>query len=243
LLQVWPGENLFPLNKSRFIYITGCDGTGKSTQAQFAGGTAQGAGDQDPPRLVTLPLLLQRPAAALRRLRGFSWHEQHGDICHGYWDFPRSWAMQRVFPWLLLLDAALAGCGISTLPLWLAVTPWCGERFALDMLVDISLACGDGCLHRRLPGRYLLGLLPSRRRTVILDLDAATIKSRRPNLEWDRILEQRLAQYRLLSADLSIPLLSNRQEISLVRQQNFGSVSPDVSSISHENPLYRLRQV
>ena len=206
------------MKQGRFIYITGCDGTGKSTQAQLLVEQLRRQGTKTRHVWLRFPFFFSAPLLAYARLRGYSWRETTNGVCLGYWDFRRSWVLRRVFPWLLLLDAALAGFWQIYLPLWLGYTIVC-ERYALDMLVDLSVACGDQSLHRRLPGKGFLLLLPPRRRMVILDLDASTIKSRRQDLEWDRILEQRLAQYRLLSADLSIPLLSNRQEISLVRQQ------------------------
>ena len=165
-----------PKNLARFIYITGCDGTGKTTQVCLLLEKLQAAGVKDPPCLATLPIFLQPAAVGLRPLARLSWYEQSGDIKHGYWDFSRSRLLQNILPWLLLLDASLAGFTKIYLPIWRGETVIC-ERFVLDMLVDLSLAFGGKDLYKQLPGRLYLKLLPRNAKIFILNLDAATIRN------------------------------------------------------------------
>lgn len=208
-----------PTRPPRFIYITGCDGTGKSTQARLLTEQLRLLGVKARPLWLRFPFFFSLPLLAYARLRGLSWYEEAGGaVRHGYWDFRRSWLMKTVFPWLLLLDAALAALWKVYLPLWAGRTLVC-ERFVLDMLVDLALAVGDDRFYARLPGKLFPRLLPAKARTLALDLDPPAIRARRPDLASDRLLPQRLAAFRALAAGCGLPLISSRPPVEQVNAQ------------------------
>jgi hypothetical protein len=146
---------------------------------------------------------------AYARWRGFSWHEDVGNSRHGYWDFRPSWLLRTLFPWTLWLDAFLATISKVHLSLWRGKTIVC-ERFVLDMLVDLSLALDRPVLSSWLVAKLFLFLMPAGAHTFVLDLEAEVIRKRRPDLRSDRRLESRLAAFRQLSAELSLPRLSSQ---------------------------------
>ncbi|MCP5098154.1 MAG: thymidylate kinase-like protein [Chloroflexi bacterium] len=194
-----------------FIYITGCDGTGKSTQSEML---MQQLDDQGmAPRHLWLrfPFFLSLPLLAYARLRGFSWSEDHGSVQHGYWDFQGSWLLRLLFPWVLLIDATWAALRKVYIPLWQRETIVC-ERFVLDMLVDMSLAFGKD-MHRTFVGKLFLRLLPAQTHIIILDLDGATVRARRADLWLDKRLSERLTAFRRLSADLNLTECSSQMAI------------------------------
>jgi thymidylate kinase len=191
------------------VYITGADGTGKTSQARLLLNHLRRYGVHCRAVWLRFPFLFSLPLLVYARWRGFSWHEVVDGIDHGYWDFRLSWTMRVMFPWVLWLDAALAAIRTVYVPMLMGETIIC-ERFVLDMLVDLMVATGDYRLHRRLPGNLFLGLLPNRARPVVLDLDPGTIRRRRDDLRTDRELENRLQGFRRLSSDLSLPVLSSR---------------------------------
>lgn len=193
--------------RPRFIYISGCDGTGKTTQAKTLLALLEGQGIKARHLWLRFPFLFSVPLLAYARLAGFSWFEQTGGARHGYWSFGRSSLLRRVFPWVLLLDAAIAAVRRVYVPLWLGHTVIC-ERFVLDMLVDLAVACDQHQIHKQLPGTLFLRLIPGRATTVVLDLDAASIQARRPELQYDRCLDERLLLFRQMAADLSLPVVS-----------------------------------
>jgi hypothetical protein len=163
------------------------------------------------PFFLTLPLLLYA------RLRGLSWYESRGGIRQGYWDFRRSRLLHTVLPWVLLIDASIAALFKVYLPLRLGRIIVC-ERFVFDILVDLSLALDDPDLHRKLPGRLYLRLLPRNAHCVILYLDADTLRKRRSDLEIDRRLENRIAGFQRLAQDLGLPMLSSDTSIEQINQ-------------------------
>lgn len=148
-------------------------------------------------------------------------------VDHGYWDFRRSWLLRTVLPWTLLLDAALASVINVYIPLMRGQTVVC-ERFVLDMIVDLAVACDDCRLHNRPPGRYYPRLLPRGTTLVILALDAKTIRERRPDLCSDRRLQARLDMFESLSADLSLPVLASKMHPDELNERILGMM--DVAS-------------
>jgi thymidylate kinase len=201
----------------RFVYITGADGTGKSTQARLLIQRLQEQGIRCRHLWLRFPFCFSLPLLAYARCRGYSWREVTDGANHGYWDFRRSWVLRALLPWVLLLDAALAAVNKIYVPLWLGNTIVC-ERFVMDMLVDLTVACDDWNLHRRLPGRLYLGLVPRSAAIVVLDLDPETVQERRVDLVTDRRLEARLNAFRRLSADQSLSVLSSRAPVAELGQ-------------------------
>ncbi|MBN2387847.1 MAG: hypothetical protein JXB85_12585 [Anaerolineales bacterium] len=201
-----------------FYYITGCDGTGKSTHAQMLVDALRQQGHHVHHVWLRFPFLFSTPFLLYARLRKTSWHEVHDGRRYGYWNFRSSWIMRTFFPWVLLVDAFLAACWRIYLPLALGRKVVC-ERFALDMLVDLSLACKDERFFQSYPGRWFARLIPARNRTLILDVDLPLIRERRPALIWDHMLEERLGAYRGLAAVLKTPVIENRSSIGQVHDQ------------------------
>jgi thymidylate kinase len=207
-----------PATRPRFIYLSGCDGAGKSTQARLLLARLESLGRRPRHLWLRFPFLLSLPLLAYARWRGYSWYEQAGAARHGYWDFGRSWPLRALLPWVLLLDALLAALRKVYIPLWLGRTIVC-ERFALDTLVDLSVALGDPGLHRRLPGRLYLRLIPRGAALIVLDLDAETIRARRTDLQADRRLETRLDVFRRLGAERSFQVLSSKAPVDELSRQ------------------------
>ncbi len=201
----------------RFIYITGCDGTGKTTQARLLLEQLQDQGTKVRHVWLRFPFLFSTVLLAYARWRGYSWSEEQAGARHGYWDFRRSWLLRHVFPWTLLLDATLAALWKIYIPLWLGWTIVC-ERFVLDMLVDLAVACDNTSFFARLPYRWYLRLIPEDAVMIILDLDVATIRQRRPDLRSDHQLTARLQAFQQLSRACLLPVLSSQNTITTLNQ-------------------------
>jgi hypothetical protein len=210
----WPWH----VGHSSFVYVTGCDGTGKTTQTQLLLMHYRKQGIKPRHLWMRFPFFLTLPLLAYARLRGFSWYETCGGNRQGYWDFRRSWLLRTVLPWVLLIDTAIAALFRVHLPLRRGQTIVC-ERFVFDILVDLSLAFDDPDLHRKLPGRLYLRLVPCNARCVILYLDPDTLRARRSDLEIDKRLEARLAGFQRLAQDLGLTMLSSHMSIESINQE------------------------
>jgi hypothetical protein len=204
--------------KAPFIYITGCDGTGKTTQARLL--VEQLKFNQIKAKQIWLrfPFLFSLPLLAYARWRKLSWYEDNSGERFGYWDFSNSALMRIILPWTLLIDAAIGGFINIFIPIWMKTTIVC-ERFVLDMLVDLEIAFNDFDLHNQIPGKYYFDLLPSNRQILILDLDLRTLHTRRKNLVNDKKLEIRLHIFRNLAKQYSIPILTSNSTIKELNNQ------------------------
>ena len=215
--------------RGRFVYVTGCDGTGKSTQARLLLSALAARGRRAGHLWLRFPFLLSLPLLAYARWRGYSWQERHGDVSHGYWSFRRSRLLRALLPWTLLADAVIAALHKIYIPLSLGRTIVC-ERFALDMLVDLAVACEDAGLHRRLPGRLYPRLLPRGTVVTVLDLDPETARERRPDLRTDRRLDARMAMFRRLAADLALPVFSSHMPVAELRRHIWDAIGEEDES-------------
>ncbi|MFN2289669.1 MAG: thymidylate kinase-like protein [Anaerolineae bacterium] len=206
-----------------FIYLTGADGTGKSTQAGLLLKRLDQLGVPCRHLWLRFPFLLSLPLLAYARWQGFSWHEQTGGVDHGYWDFRPSWLLRRILPLTVLADAALASLFAVYVPLWAGTTIVC-ERYVLDMMVDLSLATG-----MRMVGswalRSLVRLLPARTLVIGLTAPECLVASRRWDLQHDRTLGAKLAAYEEIFEALQCPVVSVVAPISQVHDQLFALVS------------------
>jgi len=212
---------------ARFIYVTGCDGTGKSTQVEKIMQRLADAGKEPIHLWLRFPFLLSLPLLAYARLAGFSVNEQIGDTTYGTWHFNRSWLLRTFLPWVLLIDTALFALWKVHLPLLLwRITDHADrvivcERFALDTLVDLAVGLNvadtkNGQFFERLPGRLFRYLLPKNASITFLDLDATTARARRPDLIHDQRLETRLQAFRNLAAVLKNSSLDFKMLSSLL---------------------------
>jgi hypothetical protein len=219
-----PGVNWLKKMKSAkythnsFYYITGADGTGKSTQATLLIGYFSRNGIHSKRVWLRFPFFFSIPLLAFARWKGYSWHEVSNEVDHGYWDFSRSGFLKRLLPWTYFIDAIWAALWKVYLPLLCGGNIIC-ERFVLDMLVDLSIAFKDLSLIDRLPGRLFFHLIPHNAHIVILNLDQGTVCSRRDNLRLDRALAGRLQAYSYLANYLKLVVIDGHPTISLVQEE------------------------
>jgi thymidylate kinase len=186
-----------------FLYLAGCDGVGKSTQAQILTEELYSRGLRVRRIWLRYPFFFSLPFLVYARVRGFSWREVNGSVVHGYWDFSSSWLMQKVFPWFLLLDTSIAAFWKVRLPLWRGYSLIC-ERYVIDILVDLFLGSGDFTLYNHLLGKLFLRLVPKSGRVIVLDSTVENIRNRREDLTYDRRLEEKTKAYHILANDLGI---------------------------------------
>ena len=196
----------------KVIYITGADGTGKSTHTKLLLKALRSSGKSCSHLWLRFPFLLSYPFLAFSRLRGYSWHEQENGHKHGYWSFQDSLLMREVFPWVYLIDAMIASLVRLRIPLWLGRTIVC-ERFVLDMLADVMVALNNPGFIHTLPGRAFLRVLPTCTEVIILDLDLHSIRKRRRDLQRDKRLECRIEAFRRIAEVGSFDLVSTMPSV------------------------------
>jgi hypothetical protein len=205
-----------PGMSGHFYYLTGCDGTGKSTQAKLLLESINQKGK--PPIFIWLryPFLLSVPLLFYARIRGFSWVEIIKNEKYGYWDFNRSKLLRLLLPWTLLADSFLAALIKIYIPLFFGRDIVC-ERFVVDMLADLMVAFNNYKIIQSVPCRLYLKLLPGKTNVIMLDLDEKIVCKRRPCLIKDRNLSARLAMFRLLAQTFKIEIVLSNKSIDEIQ--------------------------
>lgn len=202
---------------NKFIYITGCDGTGKSTQARLLIDQLRSQGVKTQHVWLRFPFLFSIPLLAYARLRGFSWYENTAGVRHGYWNFRHSRLLRNWLPWTILIDATLTAVYKIYFPLLQEKTVVC-ERFVFDMLVDLAVGNDDPDLHRWLPGKLFFHLIPCDAKIILFDLDSEVIRERRADLKFDRLLETRLSMFRCLALDSFLTISSDNKSVNEINK-------------------------
>jgi len=192
-----------------FIYICGCDGTGKTTLAQLTTAEFKKEGIHPIRLWLRFPFFFSIPFLVYARKQKYSKIEVFGNVSYGYWEFQHSFVLREIFPWFYFLDAFFAAVLKVFLPLLFGKTIVC-ERFVLDMLIDVCVSQGDFSFAHHPPGIFFSKLLPRNTYIKMIDLDYETILQRRPTLAHDHSLSQRLAYYRQLASQLNIETIENK---------------------------------
>lgn len=208
------------LKRGRFIYITGCDGTGKTTQAALMMQELRKQGKVPFHLWLRFPFFSSIPLLAYARWRGYSHYEEivteTGALArHGYWDFDQSWLLRTFLPWFLLFDVIVAAATKVYWPLWCGETIVC-ERFAIDTMIDLSVGLSDPEFMHKVPGKLFLRVIPNLESVVLLDLSSATARDRRPDLVSDQRLTQRLDNYRQAAQSAGLRMVSTDQPVEEV---------------------------
>jgi hypothetical protein len=198
-----------------FIYLAGCDGTGKSVQSKVLRETLQRTGVVADSLWLRSPFFFSVPFLIYARLRKLNWVETVGGGRQTYWDFSASWLLREVFPYVYWFDALLASFFRVKLPRLFGRSYVC-ERFVLDMVVDLSVALRNIDFFASRPGQMLIKLIPQDAAVFILDSDVTMVCMRRPQLVYDRSLLMRLQTYRTIAAALGYRLVSTDESVRIV---------------------------
>jgi thymidylate kinase len=203
---------------SIFFYITGCDGTGKSTQAGLLVDYLLSQGVRVKHLWLRYPFLFSIPFLIYARFAKLSWYEIREGNRFGYWEFKKSQFLRLFFPWTLFLDTILAATFKIYIPLLLGKTIVC-ERFVIDILADLMVAFDDSNLYNYFPYKWFIRLLPKHSCVVMLELDRDSIISRRTSLQFDRNLDKRLDAFHQLNSKYKIPCIENAKSIDDTRNR------------------------
>lgn len=201
----------------RLIYLAGNDGTGKTTQAQLLLADFAAAGI--PARYVWLrfPQYVSLPVLGLSRLLRVTRYRTVNGNRTGRWEFHRAPWLAHVLLWSQVIDAWVARAH-RIRPALSRSEAVVLDRFVYDIVVDIAVAARDPRLLRSRPARLLYGLVRSDD-AALLDVPAATIRQRRPDLAVDEDLELRADFYRALGQQLGLRRIDARGPREEIQQR------------------------
>jgi thymidylate kinase len=199
-------------------YIAGTDGSGKTAHLEYFVERLSEKSDRVRHVWLRSPKLITKPLLLLCRLVGLTKYKEIEGFRVGEHQFSRSRWIARIYPWLQYIDTCIFDLLKVKRPLrkgWTLVL----DRYVLDTLADVMIATPRFDLHRRMPGRLLLELLPQEAKTVVLDVTADTVKMRKKEAGVHPRLLDRISVYQRLAGDLNLKLVDNNCDFEAAAQE------------------------
>lgn len=201
----------------RVIYLTGNDGTGKTTQADLLIQRLREAGR--PCRYIWLryPQLVSIPVLVLSRLLGVTRYERHQGKWQGQWEFYRARWLGHLLLWCQVLDAYWYRSR-RIMPAVRRGETVVLDRFVYDIVIDIAVAMCEPAILRSRAAKLLYDLAIEGV-SILIDAPPQLIRERRSVLAADALLDDRALLYRELAAMHKLPIVDARAPISDVHEQ------------------------
>lgn len=198
-----------PSPKTKYVYLTGPDGSGKSTYLHEVREYYNLKNKTIINFWLRSPKILSKPLMGLCRLIGLTQYQMINGITYGKHDFHRSKFVSLIFPLLQYLDFRIKWSLISGNLNQHEIILF--DRFALDTLADLMVDTSRYDLHKKRIGKAFLKLIPTDTLIIALDVKPSTIKARKLDTLHDPHLDKKVDVYSILTRDLTIPVIDNNR--------------------------------
>jgi thymidylate kinase len=206
--------------RGRVVYLSGIDGTGKTTQAELLVASFRASGIAARYVWLRFPQYLSLPVLGLSRLLGVTRYRTLNGQRVGHWEFGRARWLARLLLWAQVVDARIAAARRIE-PLLAAGVTVVVDRFVYDIVVDIASAADEPSLLDGRAARRLLQLVDPAS-AILLDAPVDIIRRRRRDLEDDDSLGARADLYRRLAARLGVQTIDATQTRDAVQRTLVG---------------------
>lgn len=184
-------------NFPEIIYITGIDGSGKSTVTEHLAEQLRQKGHDVDILWLRFNHVFTKPLLALCRLIGLTKYEVVDGIRVGYHDFYKSALVSRLFTSLQYIDA-LRVKYTRILPALRNNKILILDRYVYDILIDIAVDTRDENLINSNTGKKFIDLMPANSLTILVDRSLEDVLSVRPEGKVDRNFTARYSQFQKL---------------------------------------------
>lgn len=193
----------------KLIYITGIDGSGKSTVSEHLAKALREKGYTVDILWLRFNHVISKPLLGLCRLLGYTKYETTNGIRVGYHDFYRSSIISFLFIVFQYLDAARVKY-TKILPLLrkknhIIIL----DRYVYDILIDIAVDTRIEHLLSSRIGRKFKQLLPDESKTILVSRSLSDVLEARPEGKVDRNFESRFHHYVELANEPSVTVINN----------------------------------
>lgn len=197
------------IDPPRVIYITGIDGSGKSTVSEHLAARLREAGYEVDILWLRFNHVISKPLLGLCRVLGLTRYEVRDGIRVGYHDFYRS----KIVSWLFIFSQYLDALRVRYLKLGPRLA---GDgkviildRYVYDILIDVMTDTRINDLHRGRVGRAFKRLLPQGVVTILVNRDLERVLEVRPEGRVDDNFLRRYEFYKELAEDPSVNTIHN----------------------------------
>ena len=204
---------------NKVYYITGPDGSGKTTYIKEVEKIFIGRGLAVKHIWIRSPKILSKPLMAYCRILGLTKYKIIDGVKYGKHAFYKSKFVSWVFPILQLFDFKLKWYFLrrsienSDVILF--------DRFSIDTLVDLMVDTNRMDLHNTRLGRSFVKLVPENTKIIVLDVEESVIRARKIDTLYDEQLTAKIKAYRILSRDLNLIVINNNRVFEIVKKDLF----------------------
>lgn len=198
-------------------YISGADGSGKTTHIKYLREYFEGKGYKISCLWIRSPKIFSKPLMALCRIVGLTKYFYKDGLRYGRHEFYRSKAVSWLFPILQLIDFKIMWFIYQNKNKQEQILLL--DRFSLDTLVDLIVDTHRFKLHKTWIGRKFINTIPSNTKIIILKVNESLIRNRKKDTRYDSQLSNKLKIYTTLANDLNIKIIDNNRNLEIVRRE------------------------
>lgn len=205
--------------KNEIIYITGADGSGKTTFLNDIESELISQEKVAKHIWIRSPKILSKPLMAYCRLKGLTKYKTINGVVYGKHEFYKSAFVSWLFPILQLFDFTIKwfieSKGIKSNEILLF------DRFSLDTLADLMVDTNRLDLHKTWIGRSFINLIPINTTILIPIVSEDIIRNRKKDTLHDDHLKKKIEVYNILVKDLKIKSIDNNRNYKKAKNDFF----------------------
>jgi len=197
-------------------YITGTDGSGKTT---FLNDIESKLSVATKHIWIRSPKITSKPLMVYCRLVGITTYKTIDGIKYGKHEFYKSNFVSWLFPILQLIDFKIKWYFQKR-----KIKPdeiLLFDRFSLDTLADLMVDTKRLDLHKTSIGKAFINMIPQNTKVLIPMVDEDTIRNRKKDTLHDEHLADKINVYSILSKDLAIKIIDNNRDYKEVKKDVF----------------------
>jgi thymidylate kinase len=205
-------------NLPKFIFLTGVDGTGKTSLSRILRKHLKQNG-------LKIDIVWSRfnnysslPFLAITRLSGHNYYLKYGNTLFGFHNFENLSNLRYLFAFLQALDVNIA-CYKNILRPQKKNDIIICERGPCDTLVDVISDTGLFSLMNNNIGKLFLCMIPKSSKTILISRTKDNIVNSRPELQHDNKLEMRMRLYDDLAKKFHWNIVDNNSSLETAKKQ------------------------
>ena len=207
----------------QIIYITGTDGSGKTTYIKEIESSFKVQGLKSKHIWIRSPKIFSKPLMAYCRLVGLTKYKTIDGVKYGKHEFYKSKFVSWLFPILQLIDFKLKWLFIkkninkSEIVLF--------DRHSIDTLADLMVDTNRMNLHKTKLGKAFINLVPNNTSIIVMNVKESVIRSRKKDTLYDEHLSAKIKVYEILSKDLNLTVIDNNRDFDIVKKKVFNLIN------------------
>lgn len=194
------------------IFITGTDGSGKTTLTQWLKSRFEQNGIQVKVVWSRYNNYFSKPLLAAARLTGHNYYKSENGTLFGYHDFQDLPVFKRIYAMLQCVDVNIATWKNIFLQKEKDTVLIC-ERGPWDTLADVMLDIGDDLLYEKTIGKLFVRNVMKEFKVVYISRSYENIIQTRPELIYDHSLKNKIEIYENLAKKFNWNIIENNSSL------------------------------